>query len=193
MRNFLELILEQSLIDCFVDTTAKKIHIILNMDYIKAKSGDLYTVPYTEKGFEEATLAAQKAAKVAHFESGDDNYYVLPDNTLVKNEESNVVLKDYISSSPNEKVKMAITGKGTDKKDKNGNEIVEKTAYVLAGEEPEKVKTVFTSKNIVDKGNMFAFFTSYDFKKGCGEMMLFNGQKVVALGKEVSVIYKFGQ
>ena len=179
--------------DCFVDTTAKKIHIILNMDYIKAKSGDLYTVPYTEKGFEEATLAAQKAAKVAHFESGDDNYYVLPDNTLVKNEESNVVLKDYISSSPNEKVKMAITGKGTDKKDKNGNEIVEKTAYVLAGEEPEKVKTVFTSKNIVDKGNMFAFFTSYDFKKGCGEMMLFNGQKVVALGKEVSVIYKFGQ
>ena len=178
--------------DCFVDTTAKKIHIIMDMDYIKSKDGDLYNVAYTEKGFEEATLVAKKAAKVVHFESGDDNYYVLADNTLVKNEESNAVLKDYISTCSNEKVKMVITGKGTGKKDKYGNEIIKKKTYALGGEEPQEVKTPVADKNIVDKGNMFAYFTSYDFKKASGEMMLFNGEQVVELGKQVSVIYKFG-
>ena len=86
---------------------------------------------------------------------------------------------------------MVFTAVGTGKKDKFGNEIMDETAYVINGKKAEKMDKVFTSKNIVDKGNMFAFYTSYDYKKGAGEMKLFNGEKVISLSKQVSVIYKF--
>ncbi|MBQ3432061.1 MAG: hypothetical protein IJG23_04680 [Clostridia bacterium] len=177
--------------DVFVDTTAKRISIIMDMDYLKTKVGKLYTLSYDEKGFGKEKMVSKKAAKVAHFESGEDIYFTLADNTLVKNDEKTVVLKNYGYASNNEKVKMIFTSVGTGKKDKYGNEIMKDTAYVLGGKKPEKIDTVFTSKNIVDKGNMFAFFTSYDYKSGSGEMKLFNGKKVISLSKQVSMIYKF--
>ena len=177
--------------DCYVDTAAKKINIIMDMDYLKTKVGKLYSVAYTEKDFGKSTLISDKAAKVAHFDSGDDVYFALANNTLVMNNEKTAVLKNYASSSLNNKVKMVFTAVGTGKKDKFGNEIMDETAYVINGKKAEKMDKVFTSKNIVDKGNMFAFYTSYDYKKGAGEMKLFNGEKVISLSKQVSVIYKF--
>ena len=177
--------------DCYVDTAAKKINIIMDMDYLKTKVGKLYSVAYTEKDFGKSTLISDKAAKVAHFDSGDDVYFALANNTLVMNNEKTAVLKNYASSSLNNKVKMVFTAVGTGKKDKFGNEIMDETAYVINGKKAEKMDKVFTSKNIVDKGNMFAFYTSYDYKKGAGEMKLFNGEKVITLSKQVSVIYKF--
>lgn len=177
--------------DCYVDTAAKKINIIMDMDYLKTKVGKLYSVSYTENDFGKATLISDKAAKVAHFDSGNDVYFALANNTLVLNDEKTAVLKNYASSSLNNKVKMVFTSVGTGKKDKFGNEIMKETAYVINGKKAEKIDKVFTSKNIVDKGNMFAFYTSYDYKKAAGEVKLFNGQKVIDLGKKVSIIYKF--
>ena len=177
--------------DCYVDTVSKKINIIMDMDYLKTKVGKLYSVAYTEKGFDKSTLISDKAAKVAHFDSGDDVYFALANNTLVLNNEKTAVLKNYSASSLNNKVKMVFTSIGTGKKDKFGNEIMKETAYVINGKKTEKIDKVFTSKTIVDKGNMFAFYTSYDYKKGAGDVKLFNGQKVIDLGKKVSFIYKF--
>ena len=178
--------------DCYVDTAAKTIHIIMNFDYLKSKVGQLYNVPYTEEDFGEAKLVAEKAAKVAHFDSGEDNYYVLANNALVLNDEKTVVLKDYSGASNNGKVKLAFTSIGTGKKDDFGNEIMEDTAYVISGDKASKIASVFNQRQIVDKGSIFAYYTTYDYKKGAGEMMLYNGEKTFSLGKKVSHIYKFG-
>ncbi|MBR0413770.1 MAG: hypothetical protein IJI67_01705 [Clostridia bacterium] len=177
--------------DCYVDTAAKTVRIIMDFDYLKTKLGTLYTVPYTEKGFEKAAKVTDKVSKVAHFDSGEDNYFVNKDGALVLNDIEKVVLKNYASSSVNGKTKLAFTEVGTGKKDKQGNEIMKQTAYVISGDKALEVPAVFNQKQIVDKGSMFAYYTSYDYKATAGEVILYNGEKAFSIGKKVSMIYKF--
>jgi len=53
------------------------------------------------------------------------------------------------------------------------------------------VPAAFSQKQVVDKGNMFAYYTSYDYKSSAGEVILYNGEKAFSIGKKVSMIYKF--
>jgi len=146
---------------------------------------------YTEKGFEKASKVSDKVAKVAHFDSGEDNYFVNKEGALVLNDMEKVVLKNYAGSSVNGKTKLAFTEVGTGKKDKQGNEIMKQTAYVISGDKAQEVPAAFSQKQVVDKGNMFAYYTSYDYKSSAGEVILYNGEKAFSIGKKVSMIYKF--
>lgn len=177
--------------DCYIDTQAKTIHVIMDFDYLKAKTGQLYSVSYDEKDFGAATMVYKAAAKVAHFDSGEDNYFVLANGTLVKNDAKKEILKNYSHASANGKTKLVFTSTDSGKKDKEGNPIMEETAYVISGDKAIKTAAAINQKPVVDKNDMFAYYTAFDFKKSTGTVVLFNGQKTIDLGKKVSFIYKF--
>lgn len=177
--------------DCYVDTAAGKVNVIMNFDYLKSKVGSLYTVGYTEGGFGEAKLISDKAAKTVHFDSGDDIYFVTADNSLVKNDEKTVLLKDYGFSSDNGSAKVAFTSVSTGEKNKYGKEITEDTAYLISGDKALKLGKIFTDKPITVKGDMLAFYTSFDYKESSGDVVVYNGNEAVKLTSPVSMIYKF--
>lgn len=178
--------------DCFVDTQNNKLSIIMDFDYLKNKCGTLYTATYNEKGFDNITKISSKASAVAHFNSAD-NYYAIADGSLVKGNDKTVVLKNYSYTNASALVPVVFTSVSTGKKDKYGLDITEDTAYVISSKGAEKLGEVFGDKPIVAKGNSFAYFTSFDYESNSGSAKLFNGSKIIDLGKNVSIIYDFSK
>lgn len=177
--------------DCFVDTQNKKISVIMNVDYLKTKVGTLYTAKYGENGFEDIKTVSKAAAKVAHFNSADDVYFVNAKNELVKNDVKTVVLKDYGKPCIMGGVPIVYTSVDSGKKDKYGNKVNIETAYLISGGKAQKLGDVPDNKPIITKASAFAYFKSYDFAKNVGEAVIYNGSKTIELGKKVSVIYDF--
>ena len=178
--------------DVYVDATNKRITVIMDYDYLKAKVGTLYTVAYDAEGFGNTKLISDKAAKVAHFDSQKGVYFVSANGNLVLDEVKNIVLEGYAFSFKNGTVPIAFTSEATGKTDDYGNEITNDTAYLIQENKAVKLGTMFTNKDLVSKGNMFAFYSDYDYKAASGNMLVFNGEKLVKLNSPVSVVYKFG-
>ena len=179
--------------DCFVDTQSGEIHIIMDFDYLDKKVGTLYSVAYDKKGFGTATRISEDAAKVAHFESSDGVYYVLANGSLVHNDAKTLVLKNYAYSATNAQAKIAYTSKDTGKKDDFGNAVTIDTAYLIDGNQSVKLGEILKTKEIIVKGDMLAFYTSYDYKETNGTLMLYNGEELIKLGDKVSMVYTFGE
>lgn len=182
--------------DCFVDAENGKMNYIADFNFLAKKEADkvgtLYSVTYTDEKFETPKKIVKGAAKVAHFNSEKDYYYVLSNNTLVKNNAKTVVLKDYGRSSLNPDLPLVYTSIGTGKKNKYGFEITENKAYYITGGKALELGDIFENREIVTKNKMFAYYTSFDYKTSTGAVTLYNGKELVDLGKKVGYIYSFG-
>lgn len=178
--------------DVYVDTANKKVNIIMDFDYLKGKVGTLYTVAFDSEGFGNSKLISDKAAKVAHFDSKDGSYFVTKNGNLVLDNPKNIVLESYAYAHNDGRVKIAFTSKDTGKKDEYGNAITDDTAFLIKGNQAIKIGKMFVNKELVIKGDMFAFYTDYDYKKTSGSMTLYNGEKLIKFDDEVSMVYKFG-
>ena len=177
--------------DVYVDTVNKKINIIMDFDYLKAKVGTLYTVAYDAEGFGNSKLISDKAYKVAHFDSKDGCYFVTDSGNLVLDDIKNIVLEGYSYSHTDGRVKIAFTSKDTGEKDTYGNAITDDTAFLIKENKAVKLGKIFVNKELVTKGDMFAFYTDYDYTKTSGSMTLYNGEKLIKFDDEVSMVYKF--
>ena len=178
--------------DCYVDTANQRVVIIMDFDYSKSKVGTLYTVAYDAEGFGNSKKVSDKAAKVAHFDVKDDVYFVTANGALVRNEAKNVVLENYGYSVTGGKAPIAFDSIQTGKTDDYGNAITDDTAFLILGDKALKLGKLFKQKEVIVKGNMFACYTDYDYKTQSGNMVVYNGEKVLTFDSDVSVVYRFG-
>lgn len=181
--------------DCFVDYKNNKVNYIANFNYLAKKlseeSGTLYSVSYTKDGFGKPSKVSDGAASVAHFVSDKDYYFVTAQSVLVNNNVKKAVLKNYAYSSNNPDVPIVFSSVATGKKNSYGMEETKDTAYLIIDSKPVKIGEMFKNKPVVTKGNMFAFYTDFNFKNSSGSVTLFNGKELVNLGKKVGCIYSF--